>query len=389
MNADGSANSTTEKPWYKDSSILISVSALIFSIVSALISGFFNVLRQRKADQQQTLEELQQLTVDLIDNRKSIVDIYMNSTNLSAVGNLTSVLNSKQKMLLSRADSLARMIPAHAHMPAEIPFTLGSEHQTYGEYADAITFYQAAIDKGDSVTSQVYARRALALLYMLPGTGVQAIPKAETLFKEALDHVGQGTDENSISLRGFIFAAWGGAEYYAGNPSAAMKELSDAEKAFRGLQPTNTDRPLMLEHLKALKIQSFGASARCRELAQQMVGEWTIAEGTSPGKLVIAADADSGRLTGSLTRVGPAETIPSFPDSLQGPITFEDESHATFSWSGQLTSPFISSFNAQGKTVLAIRNNGTVMDAVEERPGSEPLSYTLVKIQQNVNQNVA
>lgn len=378
------AHAGSKKPWYTSPTIVISICALMFSVISGAVSAVSGWYTFQHAERQQDMDELQALAVQLTDNRKAILDILTNPSNQATAETLATTLNTKQKMLLSRADSIANSLSSGSTflhffslpISPEITWTLGSEHQAFGEYPQALDFYKQAMQSGSSDTSHVFAPRALAVLYMLPATGVQSIHDGEGLFQNTIDHV-TGLDDISKEIRGDTYYDWGTSEYAVNQPSIGDKRFDEAEKCYAALQVTNPDRLSKLQQLQAQREKLFGLGAGA-SIARKLVGTWAIADADSSGHLVISNDANSGQLIGNLSKhssiSGPAADA---VFNELGTIVVQSSTHAAFNWKLQNG---IFGMNAQGTTLLTIESGENQIDAAEPSSAPGPNKYTLKRV---------
>ena len=361
------AISAEKKPWYRDAATLISGFAL-------LVSGIA-IVQTHNEHKNHELENLEQIAVDIVENQKALNELPTNQSDAVLSSNIQSFLVRKGNTLASRGIELAKDDDGHA--TAEILFVIGYQAAFGGHYIEAEDLYGRAIEKSDTALAKSGPRLALARLYFIKGSPTFSIENGEAAYKDALTGLGNTTDPASIYQAGYVYEAWAEAEFEIGKADSSMEKLSKAEALYRSLPLWDGNRRLALQRIDQTRSKQTQTSDAGQALGRKLVGKWKLVDqpdGYAGMTLAISMDSSSGSLNGTLHQANLIRTVaPRLEES--GPIVLSDQHTATFTWQG--TDAILGTIT--GKTTLTFDSEVKEMDALEERPGQNPVKYTFAR----------
>jgi hypothetical protein len=346
-------------PWYKQASTLISVVALAISTVGGGVSYVIQQHKNRILDHAEKLAALQQLTIDIVEVQKQMLDLDF-TKDPSKANNLNGMLNNKREIMVSRATELVDDIPTL--VPSEILYTLGSQEQLDGHWKRAEQLFLKALSSHPTDVIELNCRRTLATVYMTPGIGVpNGLRKGREQFQLALNLLANHKDETSVSQTGFTYDVWGTMEYLNDQIKDGKEAFNSAQAAYESLSPANLGRQTYLNGLFMHKMSAFRATSAAASVTAQLLGVWRSRD-SSPTQITITRGKD-GLLQGSLHF--PNGTVPA-----NGNVTLEDDNVADLVW----TVPF-PSFGSLG-------SSSTFSGKLRLDPGGKSLSFeeTLVTV---------
>jgi len=312
--------------WYKQPALLISILALLVSTVTTI--GAFVAQARAK-----NLSDLQQLTTDIVDINKQVLDIDF-TKDPSKATNLSSLLNNKRQIMISQAKELISKMGSR--VPPEILYTIGYQEQTDGRAESAEKMYLGVLGQSsnDDVL-QLATRRSLAILYMTPSTNLTDLAKGRQQFAAAIGFLAKKRDDNSIFQRAFTYETWGGMEFLNNQLQEGKEAYDNAEKWFKTLSPVNPLRPSSLSALPQYKAANFRATSAAMRIASKLQGTWKGTDKIRQLELTVI-NSDTGALTCSMSST-PIALDPSQPPAkdspLNGVISLEDDAQAEVTFS--------------------------------------------------------
>ena len=284
-----------EKPWFKNPSIIVSLIAVLVTIV--LTS--YNIYEQNKDNSEKSIKQKQSSVRVAIAN---IVEAQKDYLQLSQIVNdnkrnqLDILINSQRQNLIEDAKSMIDELGSAASTSSLL--ILGYELELISNFKSAFSYYERALNSaGDNILDQVVALRSLASYKMRPNTGFDDLEKGRKYWQQAVDIQKDKKDEHSIFSTGQTYLKWSYAENLLGNKKIALKKLAQSKYFFKLMDIRNPSREDLLQQTsRALEyflkpITPFNAS--------QMIGKWKLEylDNTNlPGNIQITLDSYNGRL---------------------------------------------------------------------------------------------
>jgi tetratricopeptide (TPR) repeat protein len=366
------------KPWYRTPSTVISITALFLSALTTVYSLVRDNRIQRSEQTQKSIEELQQLTVNLIDTRETMV------TQNPAMSRATNeTLNAKRQILLARAIVLAAKIPND--VSPDIYFTLGWEKYTDGQFSESEGLLNnALIAHGNPDTANVWVRRALALLYFAPHSTLTNFEEGRRQFREALQYLDKRKDDWAVSNKGFMFQSWALAEKSNNQDEASARLFKSAQDEFEQITDP-TQRQMNLVSLESAREISLISPSAAETLKNRLVGTWNMTfDNRQRGIMIILRDPTSGTLAAEFSDAnqfganqlegsgeGPPVMIP-----YTGAVSLKDEHTASVTWSMK-AGEGAQTLQQQGTDTLDIQKDGSIL--AERQIGKHTWKYILKK----------
>jgi hypothetical protein len=226
------ASNEPKRPWYKDWSIISSLVALAFSIVSFYISDSSSKAQETRAKK----EELRRLVGELLaiqdDFNSRIIKITAPDERIFA----SSLLNAKKNIHLESAELLANDLGDKVS-PSELAI-LAREELNQSNFAKAETFFTRASSVASNSTSKAVALRDLGIFYS-QSTPLRDMNKARLKLGEAVFTTLSFMDDYSLYTTGFTYEAWGDMERGNGFQIAAREKYELAREYYGKINPNN------------------------------------------------------------------------------------------------------------------------------------------------------
>jgi tetratricopeptide (TPR) repeat protein len=235
------AASEKKKPWYRQTSSIISIVALLFSIITGIytqIARHEQEIRSQKDELRKTLATLLDLREDLNGRINSIPDAQMReSASIS--------LNNKRMVYLEAAEFLITKMPGQ--VSSSECNVLANEHLMDSNFAQAERYFLKAIDASGTDINKVTALRALAWFYFYDGPR-RDFEKGREYFEKAIEVLTNPTDAYSIFTLGYTYEQWGLIEISNGFEEGHQK-IERARKYYSDLPGNFSLRTQSLELL--------------------------------------------------------------------------------------------------------------------------------------------
>lgn len=198
-------------PWYRQASTLVSLLALVLS----LITSYFSFRFQNATDIRAKKQQLRDTIVSLIDLNAEgakmmsdpVLPVAERSWRMAA-------LADKAGLLIGEAQNTLDQLPSREITPAEFGILAMASIEN-GDPPRGIRYLNKAITASRTFTDQQTSRRNLASFYMRPGP-YDNFTEAEKLFKQAVDEANPN-DSIAVSELAVTYAAWGSAETERGS----------------------------------------------------------------------------------------------------------------------------------------------------------------------------
>jgi hypothetical protein len=360
-----------EKPWYRQ-------AANILSILAIAVSTGVVLYQMTSEEHDKTLDDLQQIAVDIAENRKAVSEASLSATSNPSAAAIQQALEAKEVILLSRGVDLI-----HAYggkIPAQVYFILSGSAETAGRYTDARDLLQRDVRSDASVPDLATAHVALGYLEMIPNTGVLDQADARSNFAQALKLMEINNDPLSLSARGWVHLSWGQGEFAAGNDSGALQQLATAEEVYTALPLTNPNRASGIQNVRQTRAFLMQTSDDGRRLAAALIGQWSVIPSgpgvPRTGTLTISLNPDSGALSATCSHDLPGGLL--LPVTENGNVQIQDEQTALFVWQSSIPN-FGEPTLAAGTTTLKISPDGKTLNATEQQENHGDWKYIFVK----------
>ena len=234
-----------KKPWYRDPSILISATALVLSVVTAITSQ----IASNEASIQAKHEELRKLLSNIIDLRSDFTFRIPLITNVSERTSAASIDNTKRTIYLEGTETLVSQIRRVVE-PSEY-ITLATEYSYDSKFQMAEQYYLMATDASHDPLSKNIALRAVANFYFMK-SAKQDFDKGRRLFQQSVDSLNGANDDYTLYTVGYTFDMWGTAEIMSGFPQEGKQKFEFADKYYSDMSEKN---PLKLWAVQAHRQQ--------------------------------------------------------------------------------------------------------------------------------------
>jgi hypothetical protein len=190
--------SEKRKPWYRQTSLVVSIASLLFSIL-------FNTWTRSTDAVNKSNESLQAIVAQLADLRgEEAKDALSAKTDFLGYSNRAGIRNNKRIALLDHADSALKT--ANYQVSSAILVTLGYEVAIDGQYRKAETYYQLGAEKANPNTNEkMWALFADAQLRLLPDSPLYNPKEGRERYQQALNQV-KTVDDSSRYQRGQVLA---------------------------------------------------------------------------------------------------------------------------------------------------------------------------------------
>ncbi len=241
------------KPWYRQRPSLISLLALLFSIVSFGYSQYHSTQAEIRSKQ----EELRKLLSDL-------AQIQSETQSLAEVQDgrkremQSSILNSKRVVLIEAAEALVDGIPKFVSSAAY--GVLASEKVASSDFKQAERYYESAATVARGPLARATAYRSLGMLYFTRSPLLD-YSKGRRAFQQAVDSMTGSSDEYSQYTIGYIYEWWGFCEGRSNFRQEAEKNFAMARKYYDDLSKDNPLRAWALEALQGRMAMALNPEA--------------------------------------------------------------------------------------------------------------------------------
>jgi hypothetical protein len=232
-----------QKPWYRQSSNVVSLAAVVFSIVSFLISQQQSNAQELRAKH----EELRRLLIELISFQESL------SANIAAITDpiqreeAGGALNSKKLIYLQSAESMADELSSHVSS-AEYS-TLGRQEMTQSDFRKAERYFLMAPNAANDLISKAMATRDIGEFYFQMSP-LRDIEKGRKYFSDAADITKTATDDYSLYCTGYTYDMWGSFEKLSGFQIDGDQKLALAREYYKKISSQDSLGAWALEALE-------------------------------------------------------------------------------------------------------------------------------------------
>lgn len=214
-----------QTPWYKNISIWISISALLFSFGTTLVSyerTKVQDIQALKSELRIVLQRLAQLPTQQFELSKK----YKGDEN--AIGFLASQINQESTLLAKQSASIASKIPPELITSAEYSSVALALQNSY-QIGDALRYLELALKTSESVNDEVAALRGIANLYFISGQPELGRVK----YQETLNVFSKYKGHNQFvqkSTHIWTYRFWANSEAGMNRLDLANQKLDEAKK---------------------------------------------------------------------------------------------------------------------------------------------------------------
>lgn len=224
----------SNRPWYKDFALHVSVIAVLFSFGTTYVS-------HRKAEAQEVqstrqelrglLQRLSALPRENVENMKK----FPGDPTTTAV--ISGFINQENTLLARQAAELAKRLPTSAISAAEY-YSVAVALQSAYDLAGAAEFLELVPDKANDFTTEIAAIRMKANLQFIQGRP----EKGRTEFQKALDIFSKYPHYDlytKVSTNIWTELSWAYSEAsYLGKQGSAAQHIGSAERLLATLPPS-------------------------------------------------------------------------------------------------------------------------------------------------------
>jgi hypothetical protein len=217
------AASAKAAPWYRQTSVLLSIVALLFSFGTTAASSY----RVYKQDIQAARIELRGLLQKLTDLPKEMIAKQIDYKDDNNARDAFGRLVNQETTILAR-QSVEIMNRIEGYISATEYFAVSSALMFAGQMKEAEAMAVKGQQVADNPTDEGPLLRQIATLAFARGE----VGRGRALMQEALDVFGKYGETNQYLIRMTKFDTeliWAGAEFSAGKCPEALKRLQSAQ----------------------------------------------------------------------------------------------------------------------------------------------------------------
>jgi tetratricopeptide (TPR) repeat protein len=236
----------SNKPWYKQASILIAVLALVFSLGTTYYSNHqthIQNIHNAKVELRDLIKEIESASLANIDLQNK----YKN--NLSAANLATSLERTRQIVLVSQAVDIIDSIPDE--VSATEYYAVGYALQNISPERVPV-YLERGLAKADNVDSYLAISRALGAHYFAIGD----YKNGRGSYSRAIEHSNRFPQVSESSVRyynAYTYMTWAEAELSVSNCLEAKKHHEQSLELYQQLSSEGSNYSLYLAQLEAQK----------------------------------------------------------------------------------------------------------------------------------------
>jgi hypothetical protein len=272
--------SEKKKPWYQQSSIVLSLIALALSTAFSLFTVIDQLNNRREEEIEKKLESLRQIILQIYDTKKDWLAAASNAEkDLVNYMRVDRVASSQRQILLERADAIIKNI--EPRVSTNIFISLGSEAQNDSLFEKAKIYYEIGLKRSEITDAQkINIHSSLGSIFMTPGIKLHNISSGREHFNDAISLV-SGEDELSYEMRGRLLASLAVAEFNNKNRQMGFITLNKAKAEIEKMDQNNPQRRYDLIGIKSIfelnsnpaKVSFFN---QLKDLTEGLLGDWEI-----------------------------------------------------------------------------------------------------------------
>jgi hypothetical protein len=213
------------KPWYKNISTIISLSALAFSLLTSYLASKREDSQDIQNNRQDLRVILQRLASLPIQNTEMSIKYKSDPITFATI---SGFINQENSFLVQQATEIVTKLPKNQVTAAELHAIAMALTNSYN-VAKAIDFLHRSIEISEDLNSEVNARRMLSSLQFMVGK-----PQiGRVSFQECLNIFDKypGFDVITVSTTTVLTElSWAQAEANFGDNASAMTHVENAER---------------------------------------------------------------------------------------------------------------------------------------------------------------
>lgn len=377
------------RPWYRDHSTLISLSALLLSTIFSL-QAVHDTIRAKAAERNEKthaeirtkLETLRQFMVQVADIRNEEVQ-EQSTTALSSpalYGMRSSARNAKRQILLESADAIVTDV--REHVSAQVLNTLAFEHSMDSRFHSAERYYRAALAaSSDSANATVVSLGGLAMLYMTPGNPLHAVDKGRSHWAHVMTILDARRDEYGRMQRAHTLMQMGWAEMLNGNRGETARLVGRARAELREMSPQHPGRQQILGTLAATyDEQGYPHKQAAPEDSPlvRLAGLWDLrypGNATLRGRMQVLSNAQNNTSFATVEVLDGDRLVLKY----SGALFVEDSATVRIDWMGTKLPGAFGPVPTSGITRLRLRSGAAAHSGSDYELGAEPVSFRFAR----------
>jgi tetratricopeptide (TPR) repeat protein len=266
------ANAEKRKAWYRQSSAIMSMVALIVSFTFSALSVHFRSVDQRSGDEAAKVTLLRQNIIGLAELSVEMTEASNRLANNPALySQLSGNQNAKREMLIEETERLISNLGDRVTSAEYLTF--GQQIALDSRFDRANQYFQKALSAAPSDIARVAAYRSLAMAAMQPGKGSNRAD-GRRYWADALRLLSDTADQYSLFLASDILLNWALLEQRLGSGEIADSLLAEARTISRRVLP-GPNRAQLDARLAAPFPIASGSTTAVAD-ASSLIGDWLL-----------------------------------------------------------------------------------------------------------------
>ena len=378
-----------KRPWYRDHSTLISLSALLLSTIFSL-QAVYDTINAKAAERSEKtsaeirtkLETLRQFMVQVADIRNEEVQEQSTTAiaNPALYGMRSSARNTKRQILLESADAIVADV--REDVSAQVLNTLAFEHFMDSRFHSAERYYLAALEASrDSANATVVSLGGLAALYMTPGSPLHAVDRGRTHWARVMEILSARRDEYGRMQRAQTLMQMGWAEMLNGNRGETARLVGRARAELLEMSPQHPGRQQLLATLAA----SFDEQGYPRRPAApedsplaKLAGMWELRYPGHPslrGRMQVLSNTQANTHYAAVEVLDGDRLVMKY----SGGLFVEDSVTLRIDWMGTRLPGAFGPVPASGITRLRLAGGTAAYSGSDHELGADPVRFRLAR----------
>lgn len=217
-----------KRPWYHQPSILMSLIALIVSVVFSSLSVYFRHQDKIEGDKEHLVSRVRENVSALADLQVQQGDeVARAGANAQMVSGIMSAFNAKRQLLIEDTESLIGASGERMTSALYVSFA----YQLMGDARvdDASRYFRLALSAAKTNLARANVHRGFGLAMMIPGRQVN-VAEARKHWREAIATLAEINDDYSTFLTADNLRVWALAERSLGNSAIADSLINESQK---------------------------------------------------------------------------------------------------------------------------------------------------------------
>ena len=265
-----------EKWWKKNSSLIISIVALITSI------GFtvHNLIKENTAEKEKSVSErikkIENLTIKLTELSEKNLKLASENPNTD-LNNLASLINYQRSIYIN--EIIESMNDFNEDFPPGIYDIVGNELRNEGHYNDALKYYKQGFSRSKTSNEKVIAYRNLGNIYGIQNTPIYKPDSSHYYWKKSISESNKILGEQKFTYKGYSYHLWAGNEFYKGNNEFAKKLIDSAIIEYSKLPENNQNKHFYIGQL--IQMIEFDKRKDLNKISFNLTGDWKTLKSSS------------------------------------------------------------------------------------------------------------